>query len=629
MAVGRGFLWIVALSTGLGWAGSHAAAELVARADLGTRVKFAILVDNVMQAHAGWVSREWMVREAAGAGFNVLCARRGFDRPDEVREVAGWCRAHGIYSMPWMRATLAAPEGPEADGERLVWASGTEQSLWSPNSDAFWEWIRRHVVEYARVASENPHLIGVFMDFENYAPGREGNAYSLSYDEEILGRFARAKGLEIPALDPAARRDWLEARRLHGEFSAFQVDLWRGRCRRLREEVDRWDPSFQFCVYPAPGTPFIREAVYPEWATDRAPLILADASTYGRPSRFMPERRALEENRLVLTGRMMEARSLDVPLFYLGGIDPLVRDADPEFSGKNAVMISEIADGYWVFYEGPTYGEEDHAAYWEWLRWANRTVADGDSGAYDRARKTPEVWELKVFRRRTDVSRLAPPQTAGGSVVYPTVRLRHENLLVVSAREGEEVEIELANVPYADYRSDLYWQLRSPDRKTLTSGTVAHGASGAIRFTPPVDGIYLLGVSAGLGTYALERANTAVGLYAGGGLSLIFSAERLYFWVPGGGENFTLTARGEGVETVRLNVRDSIGRLAASAQTSVRSDKVELRVSTEGRAEGIWSVEVTDADEGVPGDRAIAVDAGASPVVSLAPEHVFALEPGP
>ena len=32
-----------------------------------------------------------------------------------------------------------------------------------------------------------------------------------------------------------------------------------------------------------------------------------------------------------------------------GGIDPAVRGADPEFSGKNAVAISEVTDGYWIF----------------------------------------------------------------------------------------------------------------------------------------------------------------------------------------------------------------------------------------------------------------------------------------
>ena len=57
------------------------------RADLGRKDKFRILVDKVMQPEEDWVSKEWMVREAAQAGFNVYSPRLGHDRLDEVRDV--------------------------------------------------------------------------------------------------------------------------------------------------------------------------------------------------------------------------------------------------------------------------------------------------------------------------------------------------------------------------------------------------------------------------------------------------------------------------------------------------------------------------------------------------------------
>ena len=37
-------------------------------------------------------------------------------------------------------------------------------------------------------------------------------------------------------------------------------------------------------------------------------------------------------------------------------------------------LISEATNGYWIFYEGPTYTKEDHAAYWKWFTWANKAI---------------------------------------------------------------------------------------------------------------------------------------------------------------------------------------------------------------------------------------------------------------
>ena len=134
--------------------------------EFGDEVKLTILVDKVMQPTAGWHTEQWMVQEAADAGFNVWSPRAGHANLDEVREVNQWCRKHEIFHIPWMRGTLTAPEGAAADGKRVVWSSGSEQPLWSPNSDEFWEWTTRYIVEYAKMAAEDDTVIGVFLDYE-------------------------------------------------------------------------------------------------------------------------------------------------------------------------------------------------------------------------------------------------------------------------------------------------------------------------------------------------------------------------------------------------------------------------------------------------------------------------------
>jgi len=597
----------------------------VARADLGRSVKLTILVDKVMQPQAKWVSEEWMVKATAQAGFNVFSPRAGHDRLDEVRQVTEWCAQAGIYHMPWMRGTLTAPGGPEAAGKRVVWASGNEQPLWSPNSDEFWEWTHRYIVEYAKISAENKHLMGIFLDYENYARGKEGNLYSLSYDDVILAKFAAAQGIDLPKLALDTRKAWLDKQGLHEAFSKFQIDHWRERCRTLRKAVDAFDPTFQFCIYPAPGTLFMVEATYPEWATEQAPLILADASTYGRPSRFLPQAEALESNRQKLVERMAIPKDAGIPFIYAGGIDPLVRGADPEFSGKNAVMISEVTDGYWIFYEGPTYTKQDHADYWKWFTWANAAIHEGRFDAQHEARETPEDWTLDVFGGKDQALSLAGPEVSGEKVEFPVVKMRGDNLLLVAVEAGMPVEVNLQNHPVARYESLLMWDLRDVKLNKVASGTIPHGEQGTVRFVAETDGLYLLGASAGSCAYSVASTNAPIGLFAGDGLGLIYGSKRLYFAVPEGLDEFTLTAHGAHAETVRVNVFGPEGDQIATGQTSPKKKEVAVQVTAGGQDAATWSLELTKADEGVLEDNTITLGPGLAPALALDPRHVFSV----
>jgi hypothetical protein len=598
-----------------------------AREDLGRTVKFAILVDKVMQREAKGTTEEWMVKEAAEAGFNVYSPREGHERLDEVRQVAEWCRKYGIYHMPWMRGSLPAPDGPRADGKRVLWANGIEQPLWSPNSDEFWEWTSKYIIEYARISVKNEHLIGIFLDYENYAPRRQGDLYSLSYDNIIMRKFARAQNLDLPELAPKKRRSWLEARGLHKEFETFQIAHWRERTRALRQAVDELNSAFQFCVYPAPGTPFILEAIYPEWATETAPLILADASVYGRFSRFLPHKEALKDNRRKLLERMRVPKKRGISFIYVGGIDPVVQGADPEFSGKNAITISDVTNGYWVFYEGPTYGEKDHTDYWKWFRWANQAIAGRDFVRQYEPRKIPDDWGLKILDKLGDTSRLAAPTAKEARIGFPSASLRGDNIMLIAASADSNLELVLRNKPVGRYHAPLVWNLRRPNRTTLAFGSIPHGETGTVAFRSDRDGIYLLGVSAGRGAYSVIRSNAPIGLYAGDKLAFISGAKRLYFQVPNGLKDFTLEAKGWRVETVRVNVYDPDQERVATGQTTPRRPMAIIRVPVGDRPTGTWSLEITQADEGVLEDNSIKLGPNLPPVLSFLPQHVFGFAP--
>ena len=601
--------------------------EEAKRGDLGRTEKLRILVDKVMQPEEGWVTKEWIVRETAEAGFNVFSPRLGHDRLDEVHEVTQWCEKYGIFHMPWMRGTLPAPSGPQADGKRVLWAGGSEQPLWSPSSDEFWEWTAKYIVEYAKLSAQTDRIIGVFLDYENYWRGGQGNLYRITYENVILEPFLKSKGLEMPGIEPGARKAWLEEQGLHDDFAAFQRDHWRKRCRALREEVDKHDPKFQFCIYPSPGTPFMVEACYPEWSTEQAPIILADPWVYGRPSRFLPQHEALEANRQKLLDGMKIPQEARIPFIYSGGIDPVVRGADAEFCGKNAVMISELTGGYWVFYEGLEY-DKDHPEYFRWFKWANDQITAGRLQAWHEPRETPERWVLDVFEKAGKGVKVAPPEVTGATTKFGRVILRNDNLMLLAAKRGQPVEIALRNVPVGRYVSMLVWDVRNTNMERIASGTMPHDASGTVRFTPEEDGIYLLGVSSGSCAYTITSANVPVGILASEGASLIYVAQPMYFHVPPGVDEFSITAKGSGAETVRVNVMRPDGEQVATGQTSLAGATVQIKVPAGDDAGKTWSLTTAKADEGVVEDYSIRFSANVPPVLALVPEHVFTVRPG-
>ena len=360
-----------------------------------------VLVDKVLMKDTGWVMTREQVREIREAGFNVVSPRLGGEDMARVRKVAAWAGEEGMYYVAWMRGSLATKTGT-----KYVYPDGHDCDIHSPNADELWDWMTAAVVEHARISREIPAMVGTFLDFENYGRGGAGNCYGLSYDAKILREFALHAEVAIPELPAAERHAWLERRGLHKAFAAFQIRSWRARARELRRRVDEINPEFLLVLYPAPGTLLMTEALYPEWATARAPLVLADACTYGRPNEFMAQDEALAANRERLLKGVAYARGRRIPHVYLGGIDPVCAGADPEFCGKNAAMIGAASDGYWIFYEGPEY-RRDHPAYFAWFRKANEQIAQGRITLHAEPRTEPENLGRTQVERKTDKPQIA------------------------------------------------------------------------------------------------------------------------------------------------------------------------------------------------------------------------------
>lgn len=589
--------------------------------------KYKILVDKVMQhPRSGRVEvKEWMIRETADAGFTVYSPRFGHEKFEQVELVAKWSEKYDIEYMPWMRGTVSTKEYQNIEGKKVVWDNGSEQELLSPNSDEFWSWMKSYIVEYAKLSIENPALIGVFIDFENYGVGYKKNGYALSYDDIIMGKFAEEKGVQIPDLKLSERKKWLESENLHKEFSDFQIEFWRERAYDLRKAIDFYNPKFKLCIYPVPGALFIQEAVYTELATIDAPLMLADASTYGRPWSFGAEAEALKENRKILMKGMDIVKKSKIPYIYIGGINPAVTGADPEFSGKNALMISEVSHGYWVFYDGVKYDDEEHTEYMKWFKWANEKIDSGDFKAQYDPRKTGQNKDM--FNQVESLSEIKPPDFTGETVSYPRVKLRGENLLIITAKAKKPVKISVQHHPVGKHKAPIGWELRFADKSYVDSGFIDYNKSGSIEFIPQTDGLYLLGISAAGGAYSFKSSNAPLGLYAAERLWVFGEVKNLYFKVPQKIKEFKIEIKSGGsMETVRVDVFNPKEELAATGQTKTGERKRKSKIITLSDYDETtlpWRLSVRKADEGVLDDSYIKLDPALPTVFSFKPEEAF------
>ncbi len=594
--------------------------------------KMRILVDKTFMHFQDEIITRDQVQEVAESGFTVFVPRRGGSDLEFLRKVAGWAQEDGLSFMPWMRGTY-----PAGDGPRMVWADGTVTPICSPTSDRFWNWTEKYITAYARLSTEIPSVIGVFLDYEIYAHPKKGNAYALSYDLPILRAFAAEEGIDLPELAPEERAKWLRKQGLHERFADFQVARWRARCRELRKEVDRINPEFRFCVYPAPGTRFIQEAIYPEWATEKAPLILADASTYGRRA-AIPHKQALQANRTIYRKRMKAVENYGIPFDYVGGLDPVVEGADPEFCGKSAVMISDVSDGYWVFYEGPmreslqdtrsyfTPGPADHEAYWHWFTWANTNIARGNFDAQNEPRETPDTVGPTVGPPLEPVYPEGAPQTEDLLKRRPT-RLRGWGCYYVKAKKGQSINLRMRGEQLGDYQDVPVYKLVGPDEKELRSGELPLHKVTSTSVEAQKSGTYTLFI------YSRSNAfSTAIGAPhqviasreypAGTGpVHICGFARRLYFYVPSETERFAIHLRSPHgpAERIAAKVLDPEGETVAQKETTEASLSIAVPEKHRGKP---WSIVFERPEKGVFEDAFVRLE-GVPPLFSESPRALL------
>jgi hypothetical protein len=337
---------------------------------LGTEDPFRIIVDKVLMKSTGWKVKDKHLRDVAAAAFNVYVPRKGADSESELRRVAGIAAEKGLFTMAWLRGSFVS----KGNDIKYVQGNGVSAHLLSPNSNLFWNRLTVQIILVARASIDYPNLIGVFLDFENYdKPRKWRHLYEASYDDLIWNAFLNDQGIPNPKIDKPKRPAWIAVRRLEKAYHAFQAKQWFERCHILRRQIDSINPFFRFAVYPMTNTLFLSKAAYPNWGTQKAPLILAEHMTY--VPRHKNVSVAIAKHKKTMTQKREGLGQIGKVSDYIAGLDPAVKGASPEYCGQGARLLGHHVNGYWVFYEGPVYGESSHYTYFRHFQNANKWLS--------------------------------------------------------------------------------------------------------------------------------------------------------------------------------------------------------------------------------------------------------------
>ena len=568
------------------------------RSALGTSDPYRILVDKVLMKSTGWVMQPAHVTEIRAAGFNAVVPRIGADDDARVRRAAQMAADEGLFYMPWIRGTCVTKGAPE---QRATASNGLYGNLASPNSDRLWQYWRDRVLFYARLSKKIPSVMGVFLDFENYDKVKIGGGmcYTLSYDAPILRQFAAAKGLRLPDPLPKDRSAWLKKQDLSAAFREFQIDSWRGRCRALRQEIDAINPLFQFVVYPAGHSLFIREAVWREWHTPKAPLIMAEVDTYWRHEARLD--RALMKSGDILRKRRVELDKIDPKIRYMAGLDPVVTGANAEFEGKSAVLGAELTHGYWVFYEGPTYGEDEHRDCFTWFKRANDAILERDFSLWRQPPETPNpmIEDMAKVARKLAGQDLVPftsdPLPAGELDRVFTHRPRAQYQVLL--RTGERLQGRLVALRHAHITSGSIAVVVTPSGRPLGNAIAEIGAPASIDMEAPEDGVYAIAISSGRGKGRLHLRNRYVCI--AGPRVMLVGDQPSAFLAPKAGAaspDFAVTTHVPG-EHVQVTLRAPDGEVTLDRNTR---DECPLKARAPVAASiGAWRLDLTKAVEDI------------------------------
>ncbi len=559
------------------------------------------------------------------AGINAMVLKAS------VEKALPWCREAKLQGMRCFLALNFNVDAEKAGLRQAVLEDGAVERYACPLDETFWrDHLLTGMMERAAV-SDDPEMQvdGLWIDFELYST-RTGQRYytKACYCDYCLGEFCRHKGIGVPEVEFADRKQWLADHGYADEYQPFLGTRVEALATEVRETVHAQYPDFLLGFYPTPHN-WSLLAVARAFSTERVPILLWATDTYGGGGAS----RVPDDWHTLYADQGINAR-------YLAGL--LLRCYSAKNLAANIYHATAKCDGYWLFTTYTLEAEEQkgdyHLAagtpddYWAALRAGNdemdRRIEQGE-GYRSELVVGPEPVVYKPLTQpefRERLARLIAPEPPAEAMDLPPVRLRGANVLVLGGRAGQEAQVSIAYHQVGAVEAEISWKIIDADRAMIAEGVGEKQEGVTLSFTPEADGIYYVLASAQSSAWSVQRTNVPVGLYVGAKLHTIGGANRLYFAVPQGTEEFSIIGDGGGWhEPIRIDVFDPSDEMVATGQTDKEVLKVEVVAAAGDHAGEVWSLAITKADVEILEDNYLTLPEPLPPVVSLVPEQAFAI----
>jgi hypothetical protein len=638
-----GLLWLLPLAAWAQAQPSELTRQTLARAAAPYRW---IAEQRVRAAYYSALGEPAYYDAAAGAGLNcILNKSNGFipATPEAGlsfhAEQAALCAARGMKYIAYInfnsdteRAYTKRQYTPVVDAAGTVYPNSP-----SPLDRGFWDAaIKQRWLLLAERAKTTP-ITGTAIDFEMY--GSEIIFYDriggLDYSDLAFNGFLQDQQLTLDQpVALAQRAAWLKGRDLTAAYEAYYRKTLESICRDIEQAVHRANPDFLIGFYSWSNRSMFYEACARGLGTPERPVLLWPGSTYS--TGYTP----FEVDDQIADLDRIGAHAVFIPGLWLWQFDP-------QNLAANAVLCGQKAGGYWLYGVYSTWAETaqrrkvphvDGPAYWAALKQANDDITA--------AQKDPNFQSaLKVDLSRSlflavDAAQLASPVKLQplSAPVPPSAPIgqqpcgapgRGDAIYRAWGVAGTQITFRVHSIHLKPHTNGTVASVLGPDGKLVAEERIGMDETKDLVVACAATGVYSVVTQPSnlCSTVACDAPYFV--LDATRGLHLMTAVEpTLYFLVPAGVREFTITGRGQGIERFCARIIGPDGAVAADEKNISTPTPMTVTVPA-GQDGQVWTLALSPPTEGPLEDVGITLSKNLPPYLARDKARLLVPEPTP
>lgn len=594
-----------------------------------------LLAEKIRAGYCGITTPVEHAQDLADHGFNAVWMKMSFDGRYDAENLA-WGRASRDAGIGYFIVgnTTGGAERALGGYRRAVDEQGQELEIACLRDPVFLQMVFRDRAHAMLDAAEEGgfELAGFILDPETY--GIRGNYHHLiCYCDTCWADFAAEHEVEgADDVAAAARMMWLVRNQMYPTYVAWLEREWEAVFHPIAEQLRERAPDLLLGNFHYLDTPYHRALLRALGTEDLPALVGWESPSYTGGLIDGAKQAAYYD--------AIGVHAVDVGGQWIGRLMP-------ETAAIHAYQTAMHTAGYWLFnsstlrrnweetgpdspYYLPRPAEEYWAAYARANEEIDRKLADpqyesplavdlGSKLAMPAVPASPEAL-AEALMGNQDLVPLHPGAAAAPETSAPTVRSR--GIMLAWMEAGETLAGTVETIQVGSYPTNATWALLDPSGEEMASNMVPLGEIEELSIEAPATGVYTLFVQADKNAIRadLNVAHYVLREYLEDIVWLVYEPPPLYFFVPAGAEEFSLSARaGGGQEGFDLRVFDADGECVLEETEAGGVYEFEVPADQRGRP---WRMELTKTPDLVFEDAYIHLE-GCPPVYAVSPEALL------